>query len=85
VCGAVEQKKEEMSPFFYQLKRELSLSKKDPAAMAADAPLQQLFKNSGNEQVVCCCDKREQREQPNQRELLLKKAKKISLEAYLYI
>jgi hypothetical protein len=43
------------------------------------------FPTQHNQKVVCCCDKREQRKEPIQRELLLKKAKKISLEAYLLL
>ena len=72
---------------FYQVERARSLSRKDPTALAADPPLKELFNNADkhNKKVVCCCDKREQREEPIQRELLLKKGKKISLEAYLYI
>ena len=48
---------------FYQVKRVRSLSRKDPAALTADPPMQQLLDNADkyNKKVVCCCDKREQR------------------------
>ena len=77
-----------MSPFFYQLKRELSLSKKDPATLAANPPLQKLFTDSHAEQVVWSSDKAWAKSVSKRGETHADSAgwaKKISWEAYLYI
>jgi hypothetical protein len=46
------------------------------AAFPSTAAKVHSFPTQHSQKVVCCCDKREQREEPNQRELVLKKAKK---------